>query len=193
MNRLLIGACLLICLSSRVQSQVDSTFKSLEEARETPTQVAVLDLSRDRIKEWPDSLWIFPNLRHLDLSHNKLKSIAPQVKQLTGLKSLDLTANKIDSVPQAVSHLKALEVLRLGNNEIFHVSEQLAQLSALRVLELWSNNIYYLPASLGSLPLLEEVDLRGIQMSKEHQQAIKSIFEERDEVKLKFSMSCNCY
>ena len=78
----------------------------------------------------------------------------------------------------------------VGNNEIYHVTERIGDLKNLTYFELWSNNIYYLPLSISELERLEEIDLRGIQMNEEHQDAIKALFG--PSINIRLSISCNC-
>lgn len=166
------------------------TFKSIAEAQTSPTEVTKLNLSRSRLKAWPDELKQFPNLRELDLSNNKIDSLPADLSYLSSLEELDMTGNKLDSLGSAIGDLPSLRVLKLGNNEIYHVAKSIGNLSKLEHLELWSNNIYYLPLEAGDLKMLRELDLRGIQMSPAHQQNIKEIFGDR--VKIRLSASCDC-
>jgi internalin A len=103
---------------------------------------------------------------------------------------LDLTGNKLDSLQSSIGDLQSLRILRVGNNEIYHITERIGDLKNLTNLELWSNNIYYLPTGISELEHLEEIDLRGIQMNEEHQDAIKALLG--PSVNIKMSISCNC-
>lgn len=165
-------------------------FKSMDEALLNPDAVQHLKLKRCKLEEWPLDLTQFKNLLILDLSHNKIADLPADLSAYSNLMELNLTGNKLDSVPDAIGDLTGLKVLKLGNNEIYHTSERIGNLKNLEYLELWSNNIYYLPHRISELEHLMEVDVRGIQMSEEHQDQIKALL--MPQTKLKISLSCNC-
>lgn len=186
--KFLLALLMMVSLSSSWAQR--GQFTSLKKALAMPDSVQSLVLRHKGLKEWPKELGQFPNLKELDLAHNSIRRVPDSVGCCTQLQRLDLTGNKLDSLGAFVSSLSQLKVLRVGNNNIYHVHSAIGKCSQLQVLEIWSNNIYYLPIECSDLKSLTEVDVRGIQLSENHQESIRNLFE--PSVKVRFSQSCAC-
>ena len=190
--RVLISISLMMLGLLAIGQEVQTEFTDLDAALRSPKQVEVLILKRERLKAWPDdALREFPNLRELNLTSNKIDSLPTDISYLQNLEILIMTNNKLDSLPKSIGQLTNLRLLHLGNNDIYHVSPALADLEYLEEIELWSNNIYYLPEEMSKLKNLKVLDLRNIQLNKDHQADIKSLFD-KEKVRMKFSQPCNC-
>ena len=63
-------------------------FTDLQEALRQPDSVFRLDLSRDRLKEFPLEILQLKQLRELNLSHNKIVQLPETISMLTNLQSL---------------------------------------------------------------------------------------------------------
>lgn len=148
-----------------------------------------INVERERLKTWPDSLFN-PAITELLLAKNKLSKIPCNLAQLQELKVLDLTKNNIDSLPQCMQKLQNLEVLRLGMNNLTEIPSWIAELKNLKVLDIWGNLIITLPEELTYLRQLEVLDLRLNHISSEQQRYFS---ENLPNTKIHFSSSCNCY
>lgn len=113
------------------------------------------------------------NLEHLDLSWNRLAEFPAFLNGTPKLKYLDLSVNLITEVPVWISELKSLEELRVDGDffldpkyKISALPDQLTQLSRLRLLSLEDQVIVQLPESFGQLAALEELHIRGNLLSQ---------------------------
>lgn len=186
-----VFVCWLSVLSvSAFAQSADSSFTSLQKALVNPAQVKKLDLSKERLKDFPLEITQFENLEVLDLSKNRFDSIPPAIQKLTQLKTLDLSRNRLKYLPSEIGQLKQLRVLNLGANKIETLPETIGNLTELRTLVLWSNNIDELPHSIKNCDKIEFLDMRAIFINREKQEAIISLMPFDADVKL--SLPCNC-
>jgi Leucine-rich repeat (LRR) protein len=139
-------------------------YKSLEEALKQKDCVTCLDLSKQRLKQIPNEVFEFPNLEKLILNKNKIKHIPDSLSTLRNLHYLDLSSNYIDSLPPSLSEL------------------------SLDTLIMWDNPIYTLPKEFEKWDL-KYLDLRAIQMNKDEQKYIKSLFPK---ARVRMDHPCNC-
>lgn len=166
------------------------SYKVLSSALKNPKQVQKLDLSRQKLKEFPIEILQLNELRVLILAGNKIKSIPPEIGTLTKLEWLDLSNNKITELPKEISNLKNLKVIHINRNELITVPPEISQLERLELLDLWSNEIDSLPSEIGTMTNLKELDLRGILIDDPEMVKIKS--QVPPTTKVRMSPSCNC-
>src|SRR5690554_4390223 len=98
----------LLIFPNFIFSQEVNVFQSLEEAMKNPEKVINLDLSRERLKEFPMELLNFPNLENLDLSNNRISLIPAEIGDLKNLQVLDLSRNRFNILPPQIGKLKEL-------------------------------------------------------------------------------------
>ncbi|MFM2201405.1 MAG: hypothetical protein RL040_605, partial [Bacteroidota bacterium] len=77
------------------------------------TKLQELKLNKCRITELPDSFDLLPHLQRLQCQHNEITVIPPTVWQLSNLKVLDLADNIIEVIPNEIDRLSQLETLAL--------------------------------------------------------------------------------
>ncbi|VDO91914.1 unnamed protein product [Soboliphyme baturini] len=87
-----------------------------------------LDLSRNRLTEFPLQVCEYESLETLYINNNCLKSIPCGVQFLKSLTFLDLRRNQLSSIPAALCSLP-LEVLLLGNNRLESLPNEIRQLA----------------------------------------------------------------
>lgn len=139
-------------------------YKTLEEALKQKDCVKCLDLSKQRLKEIPSEVYQFPNLEKLILTKNKIKHLSDTLSTLPHLHYIDLGSNYIDQMPLALSTLP------------------------IDTLIMWDNPIYELPQNYAQWDL-KYLDLRAIQMNKEEQNNIKTLFPH---ARIRMDHPCNC-
>ena len=164
-------------------------FDDLQVAISKSNKVVQLSLKKNKYTTIPEEIWEMRNLEYLDLSKNKIDSISSRIKELTKLRVLKLSKNKISSLPSAIYELKNLEILIIGDNEIAYISPFIEKLNKLKYLDLYRNNVYELPNKMSNMTSLESLDLRGISLSVNRQDAILELLPS---VKVYFSPPCNC-
>lgn len=142
-----------------------------------------LDLKNCGLKEIPEEIFDYIDLRVIDLSNdpycdeddkNKIESIPSGISKLKNLKKLNLSNNNIIAISEKIASLKSLKHLDLSNNKLTHLSEKIANLPNLSELHLEENPFDLLPP---------EIVARGIESIRNF---IKEL-EEKDylyEVKL---------
>jgi Leucine-rich repeat (LRR) protein len=126
-------------------------------------KLKTLNLSSNRITEFPVENCQLPLLSELNLSFNELEAVPREVDGLVILSTLKLNNNRLASLPESLYSLKRLQTLDLSNNELeeFKVTE----MDCLQTLNLSGNKL----SSFGSagepvsLPKLVSLDLKNNQ------------------------------
>jgi len=187
----------LVCLSVKSSAQTLSEkdldtcyiYSSLEKAMRNPDNVYILDLSKTKLKEFPQEILSFKNLNKLDLSKNRIAVIPEGIANLKHLQELNLGKNKLEAFPGDIVELVDLKRLILNQNNIDGIPYMIKNLQKLEYLDMWSNNLSKFPESLSELKNLKELDLRVIQFTDEEKAKITSLLPN---TKIHFSASCNC-
>ncbi|KAG7197365.1 hypothetical protein KM043_018472 [Ampulex compressa] len=112
------------------------------------------NLSNDSLPKTFDNL---PGLRELNLSGNRLTDFPEQVLDLTALKYLYLGGNNITEITKDIWKLQRLQVLSIGGNMLTDVPSTLGQLKSLQALVLCDNMLESLPSSIASLTNLKSL------------------------------------
>uniref|UniRef100_A0A6N2KH12 Uncharacterized protein n=1 Tax=Salix viminalis TaxID=40686 RepID=A0A6N2KH12_SALVM len=121
---------LLLCQNLDLRFIADSFFKQLHGLK-------VLDLSRTRIENLPDSVSDLVTLTTLLLKNCRMLRNVPSLKKLRALKRLDLCDTKLEKMPQGMECLTNLSCLRMSEcDEKEFPSGVLPKLSHLQVLVL---------------------------------------------------------
>ncbi len=142
----------------------DFSKKSLKNLEKSKDSVECIILKNQNLKEIPSEIYSYKNLKKLILSRNKIKHIPDSLSTLRNLHYLDLSSNYIDSLPPSLSEL------------------------ALDTLIMWDNPIYTLPKEFEKWDL-KYLDLRAIQMNKDEQKYIKTLFPK---ARVRMDHPCNC-
>ncbi|CAH1959487.1 unnamed protein product [Acanthoscelides obtectus] len=114
-----------------------------------------LNLSENQIKELPDFLKDFAQLKFLDLSRNMLTGLPDSFTALTSMRELVLSNNRLTSIPKCISGMVGLEILLLNENCIASIDiDVLQELKRLATLDLTNNSISSVPPQLGNMTQL---------------------------------------
>ena len=90
MKKLLLVAFFPMILFGQEPGDFDYTFRNLDSALAFKEAVYRLDLSKQKLEEFPNSIFTFQNLEYLDLSKNKLSQIPLKISELKKLRVLSL-------------------------------------------------------------------------------------------------------
>jgi Leucine-rich repeat (LRR) protein len=136
---------------------------ALDTMLERPDEVTEVDLSDRRLREFPEQLFGFPNLRKLSLAENvDLPSIPERIGELAALEELDLSGLGLEQLPEALGSLKSLRVLDISGNRLTALPEGLGELPELTVLRAGDLECA-VPDGWARLSALEELDLYGLK------------------------------
>jgi Leucine-rich repeat (LRR) protein len=164
-------------------------YTSLEEALLVPDSVRYLSLKHKKLKSVPPEVFQFKNLEILDLSKNKLTEIPEDIQKLGKLREISVANNYLTTFPIQLGNLTELRKIVAYQNNIALLPNTIGSLLNLELLDLWSNEIESFPSEIKALKQLKFVDLRGIMLTDEQKQNIKSLLPTAD---VQFSMGCNC-
>lgn len=149
-------------LTGRTGPQVDISnlrLTTLPPSLARLTTVQALDLSRSNLTAFPEVLEsISGNLERLNLSFNKIPNFPPAIGSLKKLVHLDASNNLISFIDGRINNLANLKTLKLSGNELKEVSSGVAFLSRLNELSLAKNHLTEVPA-LEHLRNLKTLDL----------------------------------
>ena len=187
-----VGLFLVIFLIQTLNSfsQENRLFESLEETSLVSSDsVFRLDLSKNKLTEFPIEIFKYKNLKELYLSKNKLTNLPVEFNEFKKLEILDLSKNEFSNFPFPLCSVLSLRQLFLGRNKITVIPECIGQLHDLEVLDIWYNQINGLPDSISRLKKLKNLDVRGVNFSHKTQAKIRSLLPW---VKIEFDVGCDC-
>uniref|UniRef100_A0A5S6R569 Calponin-homology (CH) domain-containing protein n=1 Tax=Trichuris muris TaxID=70415 RepID=A0A5S6R569_TRIMR len=124
------------------------------------TDLVVVDVSRNRLLDFPVELCECGFLETLYLRSNCVKVVPNCIASLTSLTFLDLSYNQISSLPAGLCVLP-LEVLLLKSNRVESLPTEITKLAAtLTELDVSCNRLSSLPSEIGALYKLRVLNLR---------------------------------
>lgn len=196
MKRIVLFLCFILPIAGSAQL-LDSlsldtitACTTIQEAMKDSVNVIKLDLSKQKLSEFPKELRKLTSLQYLDLSKNKITDIPPWIGELKDLQVLILYKNKIDSLRSQIAELSHLKYLDLNRTDLEKLPHSIGQLKELQTLNLWSDNIGSYPFELKYLSdNLKTLDLRDVLVNDASQQFLKAILPNTT---IYFSPVCPC-
>jgi Leucine-rich repeat (LRR) protein len=163
---------------------------SIHEAMKDTANVLKLDLSKQKLTEFPKEIRKFPNLQYLDLSKNKITEVPGWIGELKDLQVLILSKTKIDSLPPQFGELSHLKYFTMNRCELQALPHSIGKLKELRRLDLWGDNLSSYPYELKYLSEnLQVLDLRDVLVNDRAQAYLKSVLPNTT---IYFSPVCPC-
>lgn len=126
----------------------DNEFETFPNALCALPQLQCIRMSKNSLKEVPESISTITSLEILALDNNAIDVVSAGVYRLSALKQLWLRQNRIAELPAGIDGLRALEVLSLSSNLLTSITEELVKLPSLKKLYLNGNRIEKIPAAL---------------------------------------------
>jgi len=117
------------------------------------TELKVLTLNDNDLKELPDDVFTLTKLTRLEVKNNELVKLPENIGNLVYLRELDLRNNEFRYLPNSVLNLKSLVKLHLWGNRLEYLPEKIGRLSSLKELHLRRNRLMALPISVTKLNL----------------------------------------
>lgn len=132
--------------------------------------VTSLDLSRCKLRGFPEQLLGFPHLRRLSLAGNPdLEALDPRIGELTSLEQLDLSDLGLEELPESLGTLAKLRVLDISSNRLKALPASFGRLGRLETLKAGGLRCE-VPQSLAELTSLRELDLSALQPGEHGEQ-----------------------
>ncbi|NXE26892.1 PHLP2 phosphatase, partial [Ardeotis kori] len=108
-----------------------------------------------------DSLCRFSQLKSLNLSHNRLGEFPVSLCEISTLTELNISCNGLHYLPSQIGKLLNLQTFWLDGNFLTSLPEELGSLQQLSCLGLSFNNFCELPAICEKLVMLDKLALAG--------------------------------
>ncbi|CDW54122.1 Leucine rich repeat and calponiny [Trichuris trichiura] len=164
------GSCLSRCLEkvfedAQLSSALNLGERNLKAFPFTPgrydlSDVVFVDVSRNRLLDFPVELSDCGFLETLYLQGNCIKVVPNCIASLRSLTFLDLSYNQISILPAALCTLP-LEVLLLKSNRVESLPSEIGKLAGtLTELDVSCNRLSSLPSEIGALSKLRVLNLR---------------------------------
>lgn len=182
----------LIVKSSLFAQKLKDTLNYVEfsEALEMDaSSVVAIDFTRDRLKEIPEELFQFKNLKGLKLTKNKLERLPNEFKEFKSLEFLHIDKNKFEVFPHQIFHLENLRYLNISKNKITSIPRGVKALVNLTHLDFWANRIEEFPSVLKELSNLQYLDARGMTYSPTF---VENWTKNLPNTEIKFDQPCDC-
>lgn len=159
------------------------TPSNLSEALKNPTFYKSARFSNAGLTDFPEQIFLFPNLEELDISQNAIAVLPARLSELKNLKELHVNKNRLTSLGIEITSCSKLEVLQIQENQLESISKEIGKISSLRELtiggiarnctipiELWNLtnlvklklinvNLTEIPAAVAGLKQLDELCL----------------------------------
>uniref|UniRef100_A0A8C5QJR9 PH domain leucine-rich repeat-containing protein phosphatase 2 n=1 Tax=Leptobrachium leishanense TaxID=445787 RepID=A0A8C5QJR9_9ANUR len=125
------------------------------------TQLRVLNLSHNKLGDFPLQICDIPNLTELNLCCNGLAQLPPQICRLLGLQTLILDGNSLTLLPEELGALQQLSTLGLSFNDFSNIPNVYEKLCSVEKLCMAGNCVETLNLQmLNNVPQLKYIDLR---------------------------------
>lgn len=189
MKSILIILLLPLFTFGQEQGDFDYVFKHLDSAIARPDQVYHLDLSKQKLQNIPEEIFLFNNLLSLNLSRNKISLIPAGIRNLTRLEILDLSKNSITILPPQLFELSQLKELHLSKNSIEAIPPEIEGLKSVIKIDLWQNEIKSIAENIANCSQLEILDVRGMIIPDELQKTLNELLPKAT---IHYSNACDC-
>ena len=110
------------------------TLSNLSEALKNPTAYKSARFVNSGLTEFPEQIFLFPNIVELDISRNSIKNLPSRLNELKNLKELYLNKNRLTSLGTEITSCSNLEVLQMEGNPLETISKEIGKMSNLKEL-----------------------------------------------------------
>ncbi len=149
---------------------LEVTYNSIRELPDGIQKLPYLQslyLQQNQFSSFPESIMGIKNLQRLSLAGNQIQELPENLSSLHLLRELNLSGNRIRQLPASFFTTTSLEVANLSHNQIAHLDDALKQLTQLRKLYLNDNQFTEIPSVIRQMPNLQFVDISGNHIPRE--------------------------
>ncbi|XP_075045238.1 PH domain leucine-rich repeat-containing protein phosphatase 2 [Mixophyes fleayi] len=159
------------------------------------SQLNVLNLSQNKLGDFPLHLCEIATLTELNVSCNGITQLPPQIGQLLSLQILNLDGNSLASLPKELGSLQQLSCLGLSFNDLSSVPKVFEKLVLLDKLCMAGNRVECLSLqTLSNMAHLKFIDLRmnHLKQVSVSMEGINSVthLDVRDNQLVELDLSC---
>ncbi|KAL3667582.1 hypothetical protein V7S43_007136 [Phytophthora oleae] len=123
------------------------------------TELTSLNLSCNLLEKLPEDFGKLVKLDKLWLERNELKQLPNSIGECRSVRSANLSANKLMELPDSIGELSALTTLTANLNELQELPDAVVRLPKLKVLHASRNQLTKLPRTIGEMQALRELRL----------------------------------
>lgn len=149
-----IADCPLTCLIAKHNSL---TNESLPKSFDNMIALRELNLSGNRLTDFPEQIIDLVGLKYLYLGGNQIQDINKDIWKMQKLQVLSMGGNLLTDVPSCLGKLTTLQALILCDNMLDSLPQSIANLKNLKSLLLHKNRLKTLPTEIITLKGLTEV------------------------------------
>lgn len=137
----------------------DQKLKAIPPSVFTNKELEILQLNNNQITQLSDSIGVLTQLKTLNLRNNRLKTLPDELRFLKELTDLNLRNNRLSTLPFNLEDLKKLKNLSVRENYIEEYPLCFERMAGLISLDLRYNKLSEIPPSIANLKNLEWLDL----------------------------------
>ncbi|XP_053305347.1 PH domain leucine-rich repeat-containing protein phosphatase 2 [Spea bombifrons] len=160
------------------------------------SQLRVLNLSQNRLGEFPIEICDITALTELNMSCNGLTEVPAEICHLVNLQNLNLEGNSLKSLPEDLGCLQQLSSLGLSFNDFSDIPTVYEKLVCVEKLCMAGNSVETLSLhSLKNMPHVKHIDLRMNLLNQVVGNSLEAInhityFDVRDNALTELDLSC---
>ena len=109
---------------------------NLTEALKNPGMYKSARFNSAGLTEFPEQLFLFPNLEEIDLSRNSLTVLPARLHEFINLKELHVNRNNLMALGIEITLCYRLEVLQIQNNPLQTIAKEISEMRSLNEITL---------------------------------------------------------
>lgn len=140
---------------------------NLTEALKNPEIYKSARFSASGLTDFPEQLFLFPNLEEIDVSRNNIAALPLRLKEFKNLKELHVNKNKLVSLGSEITSCTLLEVIQIQNNPLENISTGLGSMKSLKEITIGEiSSKCRIPAELWNLTGLRKLKITNANLTE---------------------------